>query len=284
MAYREDKDLEFLRFLSDEQLEQLVTVLIKDDSGETRTNRLTERLTKSKGYKKYAPKGKHSLYWQDIAEEIQRRGANSIATVFRGGKGVLYKELLTDVAKKLKVEYIDEDSSVSEIEHYVLLKLFESAIENVDYSDLKEIALKVNLPESSSLFGNELVQKCADVFKLGGDTAASLSVYLGQAIEVIIGGRIVAVSGRGVLARAVGLATGPVGWAALGVWTAVDLASPAYRVTIPAVVCIATLRNQFQLDVQKRPWYYLFRRAWPTIQSLGITVAIAGAVYYWYTH
>ena len=42
--------------------------------------------------------------------------------------------------------------------------------------------------------------------------------------------------------RAVAALAGPVGWVIAGVWTAVDLAGPAYRVTIPCVLHIAMLR------------------------------------------
>ncbi|HNE26607.1 MAG TPA: ubiquinol-cytochrome C chaperone family protein, partial [Pseudomonadales bacterium] len=38
--------------------------------------------------------------------------------------------------------------------------------------------------------------------------------------------------------------SGPIGWAITGIWTAIDIASPAFRVTIPAVIQIAALRQQ----------------------------------------
>nr|WP_321317172.1 ubiquinol-cytochrome C chaperone family protein [uncultured Campylobacter sp.] len=48
------------------------------------------------------------------------------------------------------------------------------------------------------------------------------------------------------IARIVGIYAGPVGWAITGAWTAVDLASPAYRVTVPACLLIAKLRAESQ--------------------------------------
>ncbi|AGQ95809.1 hypothetical protein cje11_01026 [Campylobacter jejuni subsp. jejuni 60004] len=44
------------------------------------------------------------------------------------------------------------------------------------------------------------------------------------------------------LTRALSLFSGPVGWTIMTTWTALDLASPAYRVTIPAVLQIIILR------------------------------------------
>ncbi|HGG0487223.1 TPA: DUF3944 domain-containing protein, partial [Campylobacter coli] len=42
MAYKVDNDLEFLRELNNESLDNLVSILIKDENGKTRT---TESLT-----------------------------------------------------------------------------------------------------------------------------------------------------------------------------------------------------------------------------------------------
>lgn len=37
--------------------------------------------------------------------------------------------------------------------------------------------------------------------------------------------------------------TGPIGWAITAIWTAIDIAGAAYRVTIPAVIQVAYLRK-----------------------------------------
>ncbi|EKL3060943.1 DUF3944 domain-containing protein [Campylobacter coli] len=52
MAYKVDNDLEFLRELNDESLDNLVSILIKDENGKTRT---TESLTDKDLYKKHYP-------------------------------------------------------------------------------------------------------------------------------------------------------------------------------------------------------------------------------------
>lgn len=48
------------------------------------------------------------------------------------------------------------------------------------------------------------------------------------------------------LARLIGVATGPIGWALTGAWTALDLAGPAKRVTVPTVIQIAALRKKYR--------------------------------------
>ena len=45
------------------------------------------------------------------------------------------------------------------------------------------------------------------------------------------------------ITRTLSILTGPLGWTITGLWTAIDIASPAYRVTIPAVFQIIYLRS-----------------------------------------
>ncbi|OOQ19452.1 ubiquinol-cytochrome C chaperone, partial [Helicobacter pylori] len=41
---------------------------------------------------------------------------------------------------------------------------------------------------------------------------------------------------------------GPVGWIITGVWTAIDIAGPAYRVTVPACILVTTLRKKLKAE------------------------------------
>ena len=100
MAYRKDPDLEFLGNVSSADLDLLVRILTEDKDG---NERLTEELTTNDIYKAYYPD--HQAYWKLIAAEIQCFGANTFATMLRGGEGVLYREVLTDVCDKMKVNY-----------------------------------------------------------------------------------------------------------------------------------------------------------------------------------
>lgn len=44
----------------------------------------------------------HRVYWDTIAAEIHYRyGANTFATILRGGEGVLYKEVLINACNKV---------------------------------------------------------------------------------------------------------------------------------------------------------------------------------------
>ena len=110
MAYRSDTNLEFLKEIKSEDLTDLVYCLTHDKDGEVR---FTEELTESDGYKVHYPE--HNKYWKSIAAEVQCFGANSFVTILRGGEGIAYKEVLTDVCDKMKVNY-NKDSDVEVIE------------------------------------------------------------------------------------------------------------------------------------------------------------------------
>lgn len=118
MAYREDEDLKFLKGCSNEQLSPLVEVLTKRKSG---GSRFTEELTMNDRYKAHFPN--HQEYWDLIAAEIQCFGANTAATMVRGGKGVRYREVLKDVCEELDIGF-SSGSSVFDIEAALLLNQY----------------------------------------------------------------------------------------------------------------------------------------------------------------
>ncbi len=53
---------------------------------------------------------------------------------------------------------------------------------------------------------------------------------------------MVYVVGKVVLKKTLGILAGPIGWVITGALVSINLAEPAYRVTVPACVLIATLR------------------------------------------
>ncbi|ENM4575877.1 TPA: DUF3944 domain-containing protein, partial [Citrobacter freundii] len=125
-TYRHDPDLEFLRHCHRDDLDLLVSVLICDPKDGLA--RITETLTYDPQYKKHKPN--HPRYWDAIAAEVQTFGANSFATLLRWGKGVLYREILTDACDKMKVNY-NSKSSVETIEMNLLMKILEKSLEKM---------------------------------------------------------------------------------------------------------------------------------------------------------
>jgi uncharacterized protein YaaW (UPF0174 family) len=75
-----------------------------------------------------------------------------------------------------------------------------------------------------------------------GFAAYKIAVIVANAVAKAILGRGLTVAANAALTRAIGVFAGPIGWVVTGLWTAVDIAGPAYRVTIPAVTQVAFLR------------------------------------------
>ncbi|WP_120913607.1 ubiquinol-cytochrome C chaperone family protein [Helicobacter pylori] len=54
--------------------------------------------------------------------------------------------------------------------------------------------------------------------------------------------------GKVVLKKTLGILAGPIGWVITGALVSVNLAGPAYRVTVPACVLVATLRKKLKTE------------------------------------
>ena len=240
MTYREDSDLEFLGQMKSEDLNDLVYTLTHDKDGKVRH---TEELTGNEKYKCHYPD--HHQYWKEIAAEIQCFGANSVVTkFFRGGKGVPYKEVLTDVCDKLKVNY-NENSSAEKIENNLLMKIIADSLEKMSPEELRNLAREVGLKNTDGITAEALTGAFMVAFRVGGFASYQITLIVVNAVLKLLIGRGLAVAGNAALTRVMAAFTGPIGWILTGLWTAVDIAGPAYRVTIPAVIQIAALRKKY---------------------------------------
>lgn len=243
MAYRYDDDLKFLKNLKSKDLDDLVYCLIHDTDG---TVRFTEELTISDEYKNFNPD--HHQYWKLIAAEIQCFGANTFASLFRGGRGVLYREVLTDVCDKLNVKY-NHNADTETIEKAVILKILEDAVTEISYSEMKDIAADLGIIDSyQTITPQLLLGSFQTIFKLGGFKSYQLSLIVVNSVMRMLFGRGLALASNAALTKTLTVLTGPIGWVITSIWTALDIAGPAYRVTIPAVIHVAVLRQKFEYE------------------------------------
>lgn len=246
MNYRFDEDLEFLDDVSSEDLNDLVYALTKDKDG---GKIFTEELTSSDAYKKYYPD--HHRYWQSIAAELQRFGANTLVTkTFRFGKGVLYREILTEVAEKLKVEF-DKKSAIENIEDKLLNKILLDALEKMTEEERKEFATSMGVSGLASFSSQATFAAFQAIFKAGGFKSYQLTLVVINAISKAMLGRGLSFAGNAALMRSASLLVGPIGWTITGLWTIKDIAGPAFRVTIPAVIQVAYLRKKIREDLEE---------------------------------
>jgi len=245
MAYRQDNDLDFLKYASREDLDILVKYLTQDDKGNYRT---TEELTMSQKYKKYAPN--HIMYWELIASELQCYGANTISTIFRGGKGILYKEVLIDVCDKMKVKYL-ETENIDVIEMHLLEKIIEDSMEKLSFQERKDFVKELGL-ETTNFSKQAILLALQSTIKIGTLASYELATIVANSIMKMLLGRGLTIAGNTTLTRIVGVMTGPIGWIVTGAWTVIDVAGPAYRVTIPSVIHIAFIRAKLKYNQQNK--------------------------------
>lgn len=235
--YRGDENLEFLKYCDNDDLEILVNYLIYDENKKLRT---TEELTETEEYKKYGTN--YKSYWSKIAAELQYFGGNSVLNTFRG-HGVLYREVLTDVCDKMSVQY-NNKNSITEMETYLLQKVLSKAIENMTEEELKNIVKDVNI-KTTGYTKQAMIAALQTAIKTGGFASYQIAVIVANAVAKIILGRGLTIAANATLTRAISIFAGPIGWIITGLWTALDIAGPAYRVTIPAVIQVAYMRLKY---------------------------------------
>lgn len=229
--YEDDYDLEFLAKCTDEELELLFNILVFDKDGKRRN---TEELSKGKGYRRFGKN--YSMYWEEIAGELQHYGGNTIANKLRG-HGVEYEELLDDVIKTLKID--DEDLDfVEEKENALIEYVFAEMVSGMDTATKMQLARELDLKTVEFSKGAMMIA-AQGIIRVGGVGLTRLATYIAGYITRTFLGKV-AVAGAG---RVIGAFMGPVGWAITGVWTIADIASPAMRVTIPATVVVSCLRK-----------------------------------------
>lgn len=237
MAYREDKDLEFLQFCDNDDLKLLVDFLTKGKDG---NKRLTEELLSNERFKNCG--GNYAEVWDLIAAELQCFGADSILTLFRGGKGVLYREILTDVCDKLKVNY-NSKSKIEKIEENLLLKIVEDSLEKMSEEDKREFAKRMNI-NISNLSSVAIMAALQGAIRLGGFASYHLALIIANSTAKLIAGRGLALVANAGLTRGLAVFAGPVGWVISGFLTLPMITGPAYRVTIPSVIQVSYMRQK----------------------------------------
>jgi uncharacterized protein YaaW (UPF0174 family) len=235
MKYREDPDLDFLKRCSADDLDPLVEILTRTKKGR---RRITQRLTKHPRFKEQSPD--HTKYWDLIAAELQCFGANTIATIARRGHGAFYRKILLNVCDKLKVNY-NKKSSTATIEWNLLMKVLLDSLEHTSPDDLRRILQELNIP-TTHFTGEAIVAAMQAAIKAGRFQAYEIAVIIANAVVKAVLGRGLPAAVNAALTRVLGILAGPIGWVITGLWTVVDIASPAYRVAIPAVIYVAYLR------------------------------------------
>ncbi|WRG25501.1 DUF3944 domain-containing protein [Helicobacter pylori] len=245
MAYKYDSDLEFLKRLSSNDLKDLFDVLVYDEDG---TLRMNEELTSSTEYQRYGHD--YAKYPRRIAEELQRYGGNSFMNFFRN-EGVLYKEILCDECDHLDINY-NERSATSLIEQNMLSKLLKDSLEKMSRREIKELCDGLGMTNIDKVIGENkqvLIASVLTLFKAGGSHSYALAIAVADAmVRQTLGHGLSSVVGKVALKKTLGILASPIGWVITGALVSINLAGPAYRVTVPACTLVATLRKKLKAE------------------------------------
>lgn len=178
-----------------------------------------------------------------VAEEITRFGGNSLMNVFRGGSGVPYKELLGDVASHVGVGK-GGMGDCAKLEMLIIGKVVEQSVGRMSEDDKVTFFESIGASYRPGMGPSALAALLAG---LGASGSYRLAAMVASATMSSLVGRGVMLAGSAGLGRGLAVLAGPVGWAITGLWTAFDLASPAYRVTVPCVIQIGHMRQKMLL-------------------------------------
>lgn len=220
-----DPDLKFLFDCSNAQIKLLCDVLTHDPKD--CKPRYTETLSRNSAYIAYYP-DKMSKLVPAIINEYSRFGGNTIVNMFRGG-GVSYEEILRDVCNSFHIKCLKIDT-VETMERALLKSVVQKMADN----------MKKQSDASMTELMNDMEKFCKD----------ELDNYLShQVISCVLCSVAPRLSGK-YLVRSVGskviwrIPLGPIAWIAYA-WMISDIAAPALRVTIPATIIVACLRQVY---------------------------------------
>lgn len=238
-----DIDLEFLQYCSNTELRELCDMLTHDEEGNIR---FSENLTGKDSYIENYPENCQAM-WKDIAMELQLFGGNTFANLFRHGYGPSYESIVYDVCKEMKVEGVSEYDTAEDMERALLDQVTEKMLDELTPEQRKQIMKDLNIKKRSyskqAVYAALLLTRRINLRLYNYVMACILRVVTESLV-----GRGVMTASMGILSRGLGVMMGPVGWIVLTGWTAWDIAGPAYRVTIPAVIQIAFLRMKYNAN------------------------------------
>lgn len=188
-----------------------------------------------------------------VIDEIRRNGGNTFVNLIRS-KGAEYDEIVRDVAKQLKIKLSSESLvKTDELEMEIVKKLIADEFSKMQPAQRREVLTSIGTVNTDNIVASPALLVGLLAANLSGFTVYRLSVLAANAIAKAVLNRGLTMGANTALTRSIGVALGPVGWAVGAAWLAVDLAGPAFRKTIPSVIHIAMLRQQYRLSkLEKR--------------------------------
>jgi uncharacterized protein YaaW (UPF0174 family) len=240
IAYRADDDLAFLQYCDEEDLRQLAQFIIHDKDG---NERIASQIKSDPSFKSLdGQPGQWQKSWKLIAGELQHFGGDSVVNLFRR-KGVLYREMLSDVCGKFQVKH-DKKSCAYDIENLLIERLVEMSWEKMSEAE-RQGTLKTIQVSSVVAPGSQIL---IQMIRSKGPGSLAWSSWLAQSASSVFAplalSNISLAGAAGFVAqRGGGAVVGPLAIFAL---TIPMLTGTAYRVTVPVVIQIAYMRRKYE--------------------------------------
>ncbi len=122
--------------------------------------------------------------------------------------------------------------------------------------DLEKLRHELGMTNIDKMIGENkqlLITSVLTLFKAGGSHSYALAIAVADAmVKKTLGHGLSSVVGKVALKKTLGILAGPIGWVITGALVSINLAGPAYRVTVPACVLIAALRLKLKAEQEAR--------------------------------
>jgi uncharacterized protein YaaW (UPF0174 family) len=192
-------------------------------------------------FKKHYPN--HRMYADDIAAEIQMFGANTLTSdLLRKGRGVRYREIVGDVAKRCDVRS-QWGAKVEDIESGIIEAVLTRACPAMTLDECKIILSSLKVHEVPGLKGAASIGALQAAIQAGGFLPYQAAVVVSNGLAHATLGHGLSYAANAALTRGMANFAGPVGWAFTALLGSMALGGPAYRVTIPCVVQVGLIRQ-----------------------------------------
>ncbi|RVY41073.1 ubiquinol-cytochrome C chaperone [Helicobacter pylori] len=159
--------------------------------------------------------------------------------------------MLCDACDHLKVNY-HEESPTSLIEKNMLSKLLKDSLEKMSGREIKELCNELGMINIDEVIGENkqvLIASVLTLFQAGGSHSYALAISVADAmVRQTLGHGLSSVVGKVALKKTLGILADPIGWVITGALVSINLVGPAYRVTVPACVVVATLRKKLKTE------------------------------------
>lgn len=239
-----DKNSELMELLTQSSADDLSTLVdYLTDAGKGRISMATGTCSKLIAAQARGSYSSDTL--STLSAELCRFGGNSILNLFRGGEGVPYREVVRDVLEHLKGS-CDKDEPVESMELKILERMAIEAWKKMDPEQRTAFQAELGL---KNVAGSAALAAVLAAIKLGGFASYQIALQVANTMSRMMLGKGLTLAANAGLTRTLAAAAGPIGWVVTGLWTAYDLASPAYRVTVPCVVHIAYMRQKIALNL-----------------------------------